>query len=107
MAFSLSVEGKGFSFWVVSGQSSCLAHIWSDSGSFLVSCESLNQDGFQYKESGSLAGRNRSWLLFPPLAPPKFFQLAVACPFLMGTSCEILSAVITLPGQGGWFPMVP
>ena len=40
-------------------------------------------------------------------APPKFFQLAIAYPFLMGTSCEILSVVITLTGQGGWFPMVP
>ena len=43
------VYGNGVSFWVVSGQSSCLYHIWSDSASFLVAHKSLSQDGFQHR----------------------------------------------------------
>ena len=39
--------GNGVSSQVVSGQSSCSALTWSGSGSFLVACTSLSQDGFQ------------------------------------------------------------
>jgi len=34
---------------LVSGQSSCLAHVWPDSGSFLLAHASLSQDGFQHE----------------------------------------------------------
>lgn len=53
-ARSLRLYGGGLSFRVVSGQLSCLAHIWSDSGSFLITCASLSQDGFQ--REGFLGG---------------------------------------------------
>ena len=49
MAHSLGVYGDGVSFRVVSGPSSCLAHVWSDLGSFLVVRASLSQDGFQHE----------------------------------------------------------
>ena len=47
VARSLGFYGDGVTFRVVSGPSSCLAHIWSDSGSFLVAHASLSQDGYQ------------------------------------------------------------
>lgn len=68
MARSLRLYGGGLSFRVVSGQSSCLAHIWSDSGSFLITCASLSQDGFQ-QEGFWEAGRTYR-LESPPLFGP-------------------------------------
>ena len=49
VARSLRFYGSGVSVWVVSGQSSCWVHTWSDSGSFLVVPAPLSQDGFQHK----------------------------------------------------------
>ena len=47
VARSLGFHGDGICFSTVSGQSSFLAHIWSDSGSGW--CMRLSQDGFQHK----------------------------------------------------------
>ena len=44
---SLRFYGTEVSFQVDSGQLSCLAQIWSGSGSFLVAHGPLSQDGFQ------------------------------------------------------------
>lgn len=49
LACGLKFQGNGVSFWVVSVQSSCLAHIGSASGSFSVACASLSQDGVQLR----------------------------------------------------------
>ena len=49
VACSLRLYGNVVSFWVVSGQSSGLAHNWSDLGSFLEVCAFLNQSGFHYE----------------------------------------------------------
>jgi len=54
--------GIRVSFQPVSGQSPCLAYIWSGSGSFWVGRETLSQDGFQrqgFWEAGHL----------PPISP--------------------------------------
>ena len=67
VACSLRLYGDGLSFRVVSGQSSCLAHIWSDSGSFLITCASLSQDGFQ-REGFWEAGRT-----YRLESPPSFW----------------------------------
>ena len=48
-AGGLRFHADGVSFQVVSGQSSCLAHVWSDSGTFPVAWTSVCQDGFQCK----------------------------------------------------------
>ena len=42
VAHCLRFYGIGVNFPVVSRQSSCLAYIWSDIGSFLVVCTSLS-----------------------------------------------------------------
>lgn len=44
---SLKFYDNGVSSWVVSGHSSFLAHIWSNSGSPLVVCTFSSQDGVQ------------------------------------------------------------
>ena len=49
VAHSFRFYGKRVSLQVVSAQSSCLTHIWSDLGSFLVAHTSLSQDWFQRK----------------------------------------------------------
>ena len=67
VARSLGFYGDGVTFRVVSGQSSCLAHIWSDSGSFLEQL-SAKMDS-NVKDSGRSAG-HRGWHLLPPAFGP-------------------------------------
>ena len=76
MEHSLRFYGNGVSFRVVSGQSSCLAHIWSDSGSFLVVRASLSQDGFQRKDSGRLVGHIMGWRLLLPFGPSQILPVS-------------------------------
>ena len=45
----LRFNGTRVSFQVVSDQSSCLFHIWSDAESFLVACTSPGQVEFQHE----------------------------------------------------------
>lgn len=68
---------------LVSGQSSCLAHIWSDSGSLLVEGSSLSQDGFQ-PEGFWEVGRTYNGLASPPSFWPLLnspSQFLVAAPY--------------------------
>ena len=51
----------------VSGQSSCLAHVWPDSGSFLVAHASLSKMASSVRTSGRLVA---SPLLWPLPNPP-------------------------------------
>ena len=87
MARSLRFYSNRISFRVVSGQSSCLAQISSDSESFLVACASLSQDGFQC-EGFWTVGRTHH-LLPPPFGLPKFSRLVLgsSTEFFTGTSC--------------------
>ena len=87
MARSLRFYSNRISFRVVSGHSSCLAQISSDSESFLVACASLSQDGFQC-EGFWTVGRTHH-LLPPPFGLPKFSRLVLgsSTEFFMGTSC--------------------
>ena len=64
---SLGFYGNGVSFRVVSGQSSCLARSWSDSGSFPVARASLSQDGSSVMVSGGWQGMLSSPSSFRPL----------------------------------------
>ena len=86
VACSLRFHGNGVSFRVVSGQSSCLACSWSDSGSFPVVRASLSQDGSSVMVSGRLAGHVVSSLLLS--APPKFCLLV----FLSSTAFFIATS---------------
>ena len=43
-----------------------LAHVWSDSGSFLVQNVSLSHDGFQCEAFWEVAGHIMDWCLLPP-----------------------------------------
>lgn len=65
------VLGDGVSFRLC-GPSSCLAHSWSDSGSFLVAHASLSQHGFQHESfwAGQVISSLLHW------APPKFFWVS-------------------------------
>lgn len=87
---------KGVSFQIVSGQSPCLAHICSDSESFLVMPASLSQDGFQREELWEIGH----------LLPPKFSHLAPVfsgnTKFLIETSC---CEEASRPGQSWWFQL--
>ena len=66
------------------------AHIWSDSGSFLVACTSLSQDGFQCEGFWDV-GRTILWAGVSSLllAPSKFSWLVFggSTMLLIGTSC--------------------
>ena len=55
MAYSLGFYGNEISFQVVSGPSSILANIWSDSRSFLVAFTLLSKMDFSAKYSGKFA----------------------------------------------------
>ena len=59
-------QDSGVNFPGCPGQLSCLAHILSNSGSFLVACASLNQEGFQCKGFWEV-GRAGVSFLFGPL----------------------------------------
>lgn len=56
-------------FQIVSGQSSCLAHIQSESGYFLVVPESLSQNSFQCKEFWEVC-RTYYGMVSPPVFWP-------------------------------------
>ena len=68
-------------FRVVSGQSSCLAHIWSDSGPFLVAC--ISQPRWSPEQGFLGVWQDILWAGISSLllASPEFFQLAAACQF--------------------------
>ena len=72
------------------------AHIWSDSGSFLVARASLSQGGFQRE------GLWEAGCLLPLVAPPGFSRLVFggSTVFLIGTSCRE-TAQASGPGHGG------
>ena len=84
------------------------AHIWSDSGSFLVSCASLSQNGFLVW--GFLGGwQDILWAGVSSLllAPPEFswlFLVAALCS-LLGPPVmrQLMQAVFLVPSQGGQF----
>ena len=94
-----------------SGQSSCLAHIWSHSGSFLVVHASLSQDGFQCKGFWEV-GRTYCILASPPSLCPLLntsglFSVAVPCSLLRLTVVrQLMRVVILVLGQGRWFQFV-
>ena len=76
------VYASGVGFWVVSGLSSCLAHIWPDAGSFLVAHTPLGRDGIP---APSIPG---GWSSLPPIRPPSAsagFQGSTT--FLIRASC--------------------
>jgi len=73
-AHGLRFRGDGVSFEVVSGQSFCLAHIYSDSASFLVVPASLSQDGFQHEGFWEI-GRTYYGLASPPSFDPSHILL--------------------------------
>ena len=85
---------NGVSFQILSGQSSCLLHIWSDSESFLVMPASLSQDRFQIEELWEIGH----------LLPPKFSQLSPVfssnTKLLTETSC---CDEASGPGRSWWF----
>ena len=56
MPRSLGLYGDGVSFWVVSGRSSCLARIWSDSGPSWWQAHLLAKMDSSAKDSGRLVG---------------------------------------------------
>ena len=93
MAHSFRFYGKRVSLQGASGQSSCLAHIWSDLGSFLVANTSLSQDGFQcegFWEVGKTICRLVSPPSFWPLpnSPGEFLAAAPhSLSFHNRTSC--------------------
>ena len=103
---NLQFYGIGVSFWVVSGQSSGLAHTWYGSGSFLVARIPLSQDGFQC---------HRPWevgCLLPPIGPSQRLQVSLwgSTGFLTLASCweTTVQAAIVVCDQGGQFwSMVP
>ena len=97
MPRSLRSYGNGVSFRVVSGQSSCLAHIWSGSGSFLVAHTRLSA-----KKDSSIEDPP-STLMTPPTFSWLVFR-AVSCS-LSGspTVRQVLQVAIAMPGQGGRF----
>ena len=73
-----------------------LAYIWSESGSFLVACTPLSQDGFQHEGFWDV-GRTILWVgvSFFLLAPPTFSWLVYSSStvFLFRASCfEIIHA---------------
>ena len=72
----LQVYGSGVSFQVVSGQSSCLAHIWSDLGSFLMVCLSAKME-ISAKDSERLVGHIMGLCLLPPLCPSQITLVSV------------------------------
>lgn len=82
---SLRVDGIGICFQVVSGQSPCLAHVWSDSGSLLVAQASLSKDGFQL-EGFWRVGRTYGLVSSLLVAPPEFSRLVSSCSTMFGTS---------------------
>ena len=71
VARSLWFYGNGVSLGVVSGQLSCLACTWSGSGSFLLVCTSLSQDGLQWQRLLEVGH------LLPPTGPSQI--LLVSC----------------------------
>ena len=99
MACSLRFYRNGINFWVVSGQSSCLAHSWSGSG---PSWQDLSAKmDLSAKDSGRLV------VFSLLLAPSKFSWLvfrAAPCS-LSGPPVvrQLMQVAITVPGQGGWF----
>ena len=80
---------NGVSFWGVSGQSPCLAHIWSDSGPCWWRAHLSAKVDCSARDSGRLVGYTMGWRLLSPLGPSQFSQLAVggSTMFLVGTSC--------------------
>lgn len=124
-------------FQTVSGQSSCLAHIWSDSRSFWW-CASLSQGGFQREEFWEV-GRTHYGLASRPLPPfdhSRIFPVSLIrhimggcflplpptqptslCKFSLEAPCslsgpptvrQLMQVDIILPGQGRQFwLMVP
>ena len=81
VSHGLSFYGNRVSFCVVSGQLSCLAHIWSSLGSFLVAYAPLGQDGFQCQGSQDIG------LPLPPTGPSQLVSLQGSTMFLIRASC--------------------
>lgn len=89
------------SFWVVSGQSSCLAWIWSDSG-LLLARAFLSQDGLQREEVLRVGrGHITGWACPPSVWPcPKFSLIFGSSyvsywdPLLWDSSCTWLSSCL-------------
>ena len=105
----LQVYGSGVSFQVVSGQSSCLAHICSDLGSFLMVCLSAKME-ISAKDSGRLVGHSMGSCLLSPFAPPKLPWL-VFCShsvFLIRIPPDVKQlrpvCLAKAGGFGQWFP---
>ena len=96
----LTVRFYGFSFQVASGQSSCSAHIWSGSGSFLVVRASLSQGGFQHQ--GSWGVGVPSLLLAPPKPSRLVFRAASRSLSGPPAVTPLRQAALVEPGQGGW-----
>ena len=97
--------GNVVSLWVVSGQSSCLAYIWSDSGSFLVARTSQPR----WIPVPRILGVGH---LLPLFGSSQILQLILGeAPYFLSRTPvvrQLMQAVITMPGQGGQFQsMVP
>ena len=89
VAHSLEFYGDGVSFRVVSGQSACLAHIWSNSGSLLVAHTSQPR----WIPTRRILGgwQDILWAgVLPPFGPPDFSQLVFdgSIMFLTRTFCR-------------------
>ena len=88
IACGLRFYGNGVSFWVVSGQSPCAA-CTSGSGSFLVACAPLSQDGVQHQRSWEVG------CLLPLIGPSQILPVSLqgSTLFLIRASyCETTQA---------------
>ena len=103
IACGLRFYGNGVSFWVVSGQSPCAA-CTSGSGSFLVACAPLSQDGVQHQRSWEVG------CLLPLIGPSQILPVSLqAAPCSLSelpTVRPLKQAVITMQGRGCQFQSV-
>lgn len=91
------------SFPVVSDQLSCLAHIWSGSGSFLLAHAPLGEDRSQHQGSREVGGLVSSLLLAPPTS--SWFLFRAAPRSLSGPPAgrQLMHRAVTVPAKVGHF----
>lgn len=93
----------GVSFPVVSEQSSCLAHIWSGSGSFLLAHAPLSEDRSQHQGSREVGGLVSSLLLAPPTSSWYVFRAAPRSLSGPPAGRQLMHRAVTVPAKVGHF----
>ena len=76
VAHSLRVYGDGVRFWVVSGQSSCLAQFGLTQGSSWWHWHLPAKMDSHVKDSGRLVGHIMCWWLLPPFGPSQILPVS-------------------------------